>query len=102
LDEDSLMYHDSLLEPVVGLLIPDAILTNETWSGLDKTRLSGRIGRAVAGEGATKDPTPGYDWDSAARRVDLVLSEHGLSVADINKTFRRFDSLGEFVPVEDE
>lgn len=100
LNEDSLIHHDSLLKHVVGLLIPNAILADEAWSGADKVLLCSRLGRAIAGEGTTQDPNANFDWESASDRVNLVLSEYGVSLADVNKRFRRFDSLGRFVPVE--
>lgn len=99
LDPESYLYHDSLLKPIVGLLIPTPLLRNEDLSGVDKINLAALIGNAVAGENATKDPIPGWDWEAAAARVDRVLSAYGYTTSDIDKTFRRYDSSGDFVPV---
>lgn len=99
-DVDSCIYHDSLLRPIVGLLIPNAVLRDPRLSGIDKVHLAARIGNAIAGENAIRDPTPGWDWEGAGERVDAILSEYGCSRDDIDTTFRRYDSFGIFVPVD--
>lgn len=89
-----LFYHYDELDPIIRLLIPDALVgklqgrrTQQTHYD-DLAKLVSELYPAVFGGGMKGPSEPGFDWAEAKRKVEAVLGGYGYSLPSASEVTR--------------